>query len=80
MYNNVIISYLQCICYAGTEMTYLEIGACIFFVWILIYSIFFNTKYYKEYEAAQIAYDLENVTHLLTNEGKLYRSTNSNML
>ena len=58
-------------------MTYLEFGACIFLIWILIYSIFFETKYYKEYEVAQIAYDEENVTHLLTNEGKLYRSTNS---
>ena len=60
-------------------MTYLEFVACIFLIWILIYSIFFKTKYYKEYEAAQIhvVYDEENVTHLLTNEGKLYRSTHS---
>ena len=33
-----------------------------------------------QYEAAQIAYDEENVTRLLTNEGKLYRSTNSKHL
>ena len=55
--------------------TYLEIGACLCLIWIIIYRIFFTTKYYKAYETAQIAYDEENVTHLLTNEGKLYRST-----